>query len=142
MARTIKMEMSWATAAQIIAAALENGTDKGRDSARAELYRMAQILDAMRDEQKKEQEPDAQAETASDCVELVEVIAHRPTEEGNAYGMTFHDVSTAMAYARQMRRKGYKTDVSPAFYTEPTTEAALESAARFFEDQAIKEART
>lgn len=141
MSRTIKMEMTWATAAQIIAAALENGTDKGRDSARAELYRMAQILDAMREQ---EAEPDKAApagEATGDSVELVEVIAHHPGDESNAFGMTFHTAATAMAYARHMRRAGYRAKVSPAFYTEPTTDAALESAARFFEDQAIKEAR-
>lgn len=49
--RTIKIDMTWTTAARIIAAALENGTDKGRDAARAELFRMAEILDAQRVEQ-------------------------------------------------------------------------------------------
>lgn len=57
MARTLKIEMTWKTAAQIIAAALENGTDKGRDAARAELFRMADLLDAMNDAQKADKEP-------------------------------------------------------------------------------------
>lgn len=43
--RFIDMKPTWTQAAQIIAAALENGTDKGRDAARAELFRMASILD-------------------------------------------------------------------------------------------------
>lgn len=44
---TIEYHMTWSAAAQIIAAALENGTGAGRDAARAELFRMASILDAM-----------------------------------------------------------------------------------------------
>lgn len=34
MTRTIDMTPTWPQAAQIIAAALENGTDKGREAAR------------------------------------------------------------------------------------------------------------
>jgi hypothetical protein len=48
--RTIKMEMTWTAAAQIIAAALENGTGEGREAARAELMRMALILDSAKRE--------------------------------------------------------------------------------------------
>jgi len=51
--RTIKMEMTWKMAAQIIAAALENGTGAGREAARAELFRMAELLDAMNAERKE-----------------------------------------------------------------------------------------
>lgn len=43
--RTIDMTPTWREAAQMIAAVLENGTDHGRDLARAELYRMAELLD-------------------------------------------------------------------------------------------------
>ena len=66
--RTIKMDMNWKAAAQIMAAALENGTGKGRDMARAELFRMAGLLDA------------EQAQPAS----VHEVIADRG---GPAYGV-------------------------------------------------------
>lgn len=45
--RYIDMTPTWRQAAQIIAAVLENGTDKGREAARAELFRMADLLDAM-----------------------------------------------------------------------------------------------
>ena len=52
--RFVDMTPTWRQAAQIIAAALENGTDKGRDAARAELFRMADILDQLKAEQDAE----------------------------------------------------------------------------------------
>jgi hypothetical protein len=50
MTRTIDMTPTWPQAAQIIAAALENGTDKGREAARGELFRMANLLDQLQRE--------------------------------------------------------------------------------------------
>ena len=47
MSRTIDATPTWYQAATIIAAALEHGTDTGREAARAELYRMAEILDQL-----------------------------------------------------------------------------------------------
>lgn len=44
MARYIDLTPTWPEAARIIAAALENGTGKGREAARAELFRMADLL--------------------------------------------------------------------------------------------------
>lgn len=55
--RTISLRMTWKAAAQIIAAALEHGTDEGRSAARAELFRMAAILD------QQNADADAAAET-------------------------------------------------------------------------------
>lgn len=46
--RTVRIDMTWKNAAQIIAAALENGTAQGRDAARAELFRMADLLDELK----------------------------------------------------------------------------------------------
>lgn len=43
--KTIKMQMTWADAVEIYMMALENGTDKGKDAARAEFRRMAKMLD-------------------------------------------------------------------------------------------------
>lgn len=43
--RFIDLTPTWQEAAAIIAAALEGGTGTGRDMARAELFRMAAILD-------------------------------------------------------------------------------------------------
>ena len=54
--RYIDITPTWREAAQIIALALENGTDKGRDAARAELFRMADMLDAMNAQQKEGQQ--------------------------------------------------------------------------------------
>lgn len=62
MTKTISFDMTWQTAAQIIAAALESGTDTGREAARAELFRMASILDTMRAEQTDAAEPTPKAE--------------------------------------------------------------------------------
>lgn len=45
MSRFIDLTPTWREAATIIAAALENGTGKGREAARDELFRMATILD-------------------------------------------------------------------------------------------------
>lgn len=45
MARYIEMTPTWPQAARIIAAALEHGTSEGREAARAELYRMADLLE-------------------------------------------------------------------------------------------------
>ena len=53
-ARYIDLTPTWREAALIIAAALENGTGKGRDAARQELFRMAEILDQLIAERKKE----------------------------------------------------------------------------------------
>jgi len=56
MTRYIDMTPTWPEAARIIAAALENGTDKGRDAARAELFRMADILDALQKQQAQQEQ--------------------------------------------------------------------------------------
>lgn len=49
MTRTIDLTPTWRQAATIIAAALENGTDTGREAARAELFRMAELMDQLAD---------------------------------------------------------------------------------------------
>lgn len=68
-------------------------------------------------------------------IDLWEVIT--TDAAGRAYGMTFHDDSTARAYARTMRREGYDADASPVFGTEASLTAALSSAASFYEDAAL-----
>jgi hypothetical protein len=75
----------------------------------------------------------------ADQYELTEVICNDPRTKGSAYGMTFADHSTAAAYARAMRRKGYEADISPSFWTEPDLEAALASAAKYFDDASLTE---
>lgn len=47
MTRYIDMTPTWPQAARIIAAALENGTSEGRDAARAELFRMADLIEQL-----------------------------------------------------------------------------------------------
>lgn len=51
MTRTINISPTWREAAGIIAAALENGTGTGKKAARAELFRMADMLDQLRKDQ-------------------------------------------------------------------------------------------
>lgn len=68
-------------------------------------------------------------------VTLYEVIT--TDAEGRAYGMTFHDKWTALAYALAVRRLDYAADVSPAFETEANLTAALQSAATFYADHRI-----
>lgn len=131
MPRTIQIEMTWATAAQIIAAALEDGTDKGRDAARAELFRMAAILDDLRTKQ----------DTAPASVNLWEVIAEPRDRRRPAFGQTFTDEAQAGIYARTMRRAGYEADVSPVFATQPNAATALREAATYYEDHQLSEAQ-
>jgi hypothetical protein len=45
MSKTIDMTPTWAAIAPVIAAALEDGTEAGKDAARTELRRMAQLAD-------------------------------------------------------------------------------------------------
>ena len=131
--RTIKMQLDWQTAAQIIAAALENGTDKGRDAARAELFRMAAILTEC------QQQPPKHDDRSLD---LWEVIAEPTSGTRTAFGQTFHDEAQAAGYARTMRRAGYRAKLSTVFGTQPSSSSALAEAARFFEDASLTEART
>lgn len=49
--RFIDLTPTWQQAAAIIAVALENGTGTGREMARAELFRMAAILDDLKADQ-------------------------------------------------------------------------------------------
>lgn len=46
--RTIDMTPTWVFAVEIYIAALENGSEKGKQAAREELRRMAKMLDAVR----------------------------------------------------------------------------------------------
>lgn len=45
MTRYIDMTPTWAAAVEIYIAAIEHGTDKGKDAAKAEFRRMARMLD-------------------------------------------------------------------------------------------------
>jgi hypothetical protein len=61
MSRTVDLTPSWETAVQIYCAVLENpnASPEGREIARAEIVRLAQSVDAMREEPEPEPEPDA-----------------------------------------------------------------------------------
>lgn len=120
MSRFIDMTPTWPQAARIIAAALENGTDKGREAARTELFRMAELLDQM-------QQTD---DTAQDFARF-DVIADgydRPP-----FGQSFATAQRANAYAATLTARGYTVDVRPA--VDPVSVAdALTIAAAHFDD--------
>lgn len=126
--RTIQMDMTWKIAAQIIAAALENGTGTGRDAARAELFRMADLLDELHSAQQ------ADRKEASSAATLYEVITSNPESRQAAFGVTFTNEATATAYAERMEHHGYAADPFPAYSPEPSIAAALQSAANHFKD--------
>lgn len=50
---TLTVEMKWKQAARYILAGLEDGTEKGRELARSELMRMADVADLAVDLQKE-----------------------------------------------------------------------------------------
>jgi len=56
MTRHIDITPTWPQAARIIAVALENGTDEGRAAARAELFRMADLLDQLQKQQDEQEQ--------------------------------------------------------------------------------------
>lgn len=114
--RTINLTPTWGEAARIIAAALENGTGEGRDMARQELFRMAELLEQFA--QQQAEQPD-----------LYEVIAH---DNGAAFGLTFTNPKDADAYAKAMLKEGRTVDPYYPYSPESTLEAALASADDFF----------
>ena len=52
--RTVGIAPTWTEAALIIAEVIENGSELGRNMAREELFRMAEILDQLNSEAQKE----------------------------------------------------------------------------------------
>jgi hypothetical protein len=108
---TINLNPTWREAATIIAAVLESGTAEGRAMARAELFRMASILNELK---------------TSETV-LYEVIARG--ENGPAFGMTFTEQETAESYAEALKAKGFKIDPFPAYNAHKNLAEALAQAA-------------
>jgi hypothetical protein len=92
MTRTINITPTWRQAAQIIAAALENGTDAGREAARAELFRMGDLLDAWRDQPAQTETP--AAAPASDAAEARTVyLIGKPTQDSRGNPFTVYLVA-------------------------------------------------
>ncbi len=54
--RTIDMTPTWAGAVEIYLMALEDGTDTGKEMAREEIRRMAQMLDQINEEHKAQKD--------------------------------------------------------------------------------------
>jgi len=119
--QTIRLEMSWREAAQIIAAALEHGTDKGRDAGRTELYRMAELLDDLR----------GQPDNAHAAVfEVRTVDPARPDTPLVLYFQTLADASGFWEIAEGF---GYSAEV---YSMEPSSlSAGLGKALDFFADR-------
>jgi len=127
---SVDLTPTWPEAARIIAAALENGTGTGREMARAELFRMAAILDSIQQPQSDQEKPSDDTTTG-----LYEVIAH--SRNGAAFGQTFTNEATADSYAERLRAEGYEVDPYPAYDTQPDLAAALSEAAHFFKDRRL-----
>lgn len=64
-------------------------------------------------------------------IDLFEVITTRPSD-GQSYGITFHNRSTANAYAQAMQRRGYHVDPFPVFNTRESAAEALQEALAFY----------
>jgi len=126
----IDLTPTWPEAARIIAAALENGTGTGREMARAELFRMAAILDSLQQTQSDQTPPSDDKPQG-----LFEVIAR--SGRGAAFGQTFTEESTADSYAERLRAEGYEIDPYPAYDTQSDLATALETAADFFKDRSL-----
>jgi hypothetical protein len=117
--KRISLIPTWQEAATIIAAALENGTGKGRDMARAELFRMASILDDLKTSE----------------TELFEVIAK--SANGPAFGVTFTEKATADSYAERLTSRGYEIDPYPAYTAQTDLGQALAQAAEISGDEGL-----
>lgn len=101
MTRYIDMTPTWGQAARIIAAALENGTDKGRDAARTELFRMAELIDQLTAERAELESP-----------ARFDVIADGYTCP--PFGQSFADSADAARYATTLQAHGYTVQSLPA----------------------------
>jgi len=126
--RTIDMQMTWRIAASIMAAALENGTGTGRDAARAELMRMADLLDQLN------QQPD-------EPPTLWDVIASDPESRTPAFGQAFSTEAEATAYADRLERLGYAAD-APLENAAVSLADGLAHAAAHFDDARIQQEPT
>ena len=113
--RTIPLVPTWRVAVQILTTALENGTETGKDAARTELSRMADILDSLR-------EQDAEPAT------LWDVIASDPERRAPAFGQAFSTEAEAKAYAERLEHHGYAADAplenAPVSLADALTHAA------------------
>lgn len=85
--RFIDLTPTWSEAAAIIAAALESGTGTGREAARAELFRMAAILDDLKAEKEaaKAATPTAKAFTVAAKNATGAVTAYMHTETATTW---------------------------------------------------------
>ena len=117
MARTIDLTPTWRQAAQIIAAALENGTAEGVTAARSELFRMGELLDQLNADRAK---PAAR----------FDVIAG-PCGSRPAFGQSFATEADALAYADAMRGHGFDVDTTPPITAMSVGDALLYAAGHF-----------
>jgi hypothetical protein len=117
---TIDITPTWQEAAQIIAAVLENGTEAGKAPARAELFRMAQMLDAFRT-------GTIETEEAKGVWEVITTDT-----KGRAYGVMFATQEAADSYAEAMRNAGYQVDPFEEIGTTTQAEDGLAEARDFY----------
>lgn len=122
---TIDITPTWKAAAQIIAAVLENGTEAGKDPARAELFRMAEMLDAFR----------AGTIETEEAKGVWEVIT--TDTKGRAYGVMFATQEAADSYAEAMQSAGYQVDPFEEIGTTTKAEDGLAEARDFYANAKI-----
>lgn len=160
MSRTIDMTPTWPQAAQIIAAALENGTSTGREAARTELFRMADLIDhlagkleateadlataterlrALCDPYPVDENLFALASPSSQPAHVFDVLATSETG-GSTYGVSFTSQTAALAYSAVMEGAGYTVEEIGDYIAKPTAAEGLADAAEFFGDPAIRPA--
>lgn len=158
--RTIDLTPTWPEAARIIAAALENGTGQGRDAARSELFRMAQIIEHLTGQLKA-----AEDDLATATERLRQLCDPYPVDEnlfaldsdrsqpahvfdvlatskagGSPYGVSFTSQTAAIAYSAIMEGAGYTVEEIGDYIAKPTAAEGLADAAEFFGDPAIRPA--
>jgi hypothetical protein len=71
--------------------------------------------------------------------DLIGIICRHPNSESEPLCITFANSPLASNFARQMRKLGYRVDISAVFSVEPTLETALRRAHDFFGDPRIND---
>lgn len=119
--RTINLNSTWREAMTIYLAALEHGTGDGREAARKELQRVAEMLDSLAEQDRQPRG-------------VFEVITDGPGKP--AYGITFGTAEEAQTYSERMTAAGY-TDATCAVTICESAADGLAEAADFYGDDTL-----
>lgn len=121
-ARTTDLSPTWPETVEILLAALENGRSNGKAAARAEIRRMAQILDQFHKDQ-------------AERITIFEVITKR--NRAQPYGVTFESEEAAKGYLDHMRAAGYTDRGTGVIVVKATSAEGLAYAAEFYRDPGL-----